>query len=173
MKKYYLIFATLVACLGILFIWDNKSEPIEKSAIYQKAFIGIKSHASLNLGEEGYGTSEKSGLIVDSIEPNSPASKAHIMTGDLLIKIDNNRLISVDDLQDYLMVNKPGKKAVLIYIREGKKKKNAIVLGSKESKIATSKFHWDYAGLNQLSVAQEQTQKEGKKIFVGLFGSET
>jgi serine protease Do len=48
------------------------------------------------------GLPERDGLLVGGVEPDSPAAKAGLRRGDLLVALDGRPLASVDDLQDRL-----------------------------------------------------------------------
>ncbi len=65
---------------------------------------------------------ESQGLIVRAVSPNSPAAKAAIKTGDVIVKAGDQTLKSIQDLIQCVQQAKE-KDLVLQIIREGKKQK--------------------------------------------------
>lgn len=71
-----------------------------------------------------------SGVIVVSVEDGTPAAKAGLKPGDVIIKVDNNNTTSVGYLRYYLYNHNIGDKVSISFIREGKVKTTDIILGS-------------------------------------------
>ena len=59
------------------------------------------------------------GVLVVSIEPDSPAKEAGIREGDLLISYDGQPVASLDDLHRYLTVQRIGTSADVTILRKG------------------------------------------------------
>jgi S1-C subfamily serine protease len=109
------------------------------------------------------------GQIVTSVESKSPAEKAGIKAGDILLTLDANALYSRDDLLDFVAAAKPGAK-VKAAVRRGEKDETVeIELGRRKA----AAFPWEFAGLAQLDAAREAAKKAGKRVLVGLSGAET
>jgi S1-C subfamily serine protease len=60
------------------------------------------------------------GIIIDEILPNSPAEKAGLKPGDIIIKIDNQEIESMNQLKKILYKYKKGDRATLAVIRNNK-----------------------------------------------------
>lgn len=76
-----------------------------------------------------------SGVLVISIEPNSPAQKAGLLEGDLIVGYDRQPISGIDDLHKALTENAVGATAALTIIRHTEKITFDIV--PQESKIKT------------------------------------
>lgn len=118
------------------------------------------------------------GQEVLSVEPASPAEKAGLRPGDVLLRAGGMDLYSRDDLQDFLMVRRPGEE-VELGIREAGAAADRTVRVKLEGKASAreaasgSRFRWEFAGRAQLPDALAKARAEGKLVLVGLSGAET
>ena len=70
----------------------------------------------------------KSGVVVGNVEANSPASKAGLQKGDVIIKIANNDIINISKLKYYLYQYNIGDTIEVTFIRNNENKKVNIKL---------------------------------------------
>jgi S1-C subfamily serine protease len=68
-----------------------------------------------------YHLPSETGLLVLSVEPNSPASRAQLREGDLVIALDEHHVSGIDDLHRLLTVDRVGVKSRLTIIRQTQK----------------------------------------------------
>lgn len=73
-----------------------------------------------------------SGVVVTSVEQNSPAEKAGISSGDVIIKLNDDEITSIAFLRYYLYNYEPGDKINVTYIRDGKQKTTLVTLRASE-----------------------------------------
>lgn len=71
-----------------------------------------------------------SGVIVHEVEKNSPADKAGLKAGDIIVKINEYDIQSIGYLRYYLYNYQPGDSIDLTYLRNGDLKTSKIILGS-------------------------------------------
>jgi S1-C subfamily serine protease len=64
-----------------------------------------------------YGLSAESGVFVVSIEPNSPAQRAGLVEGDLIVAFDGQPVAAIDDLHRMLTDKQVGVEAELVVLR--------------------------------------------------------
>jgi len=69
------------------------------------------------------------GIYVKSVEDFSPAEKANIKPGDVIIKINNIDITTMDELNEEKNKHKVGDKIKLTVIRDGKEKNVKLTLG--------------------------------------------
>lgn len=69
----------------------------------------------------------ETGVLVISTEPNSPASKAGLIQGDVIVGFEDQTIASIDDLHRRLTEDKVGVRSQLIVIRGTEKLEVAIV----------------------------------------------
>ncbi len=113
------------------------------------------------------------GQMVDSVDEDGPAAKAGLARGDAIVKMHDIRIYSLDQIIDILRVTKPGTVVTLVVKRATtyKQEELKLTLGERESK--EKRIGWEYAGVEQVEAALAQAKKDGKKLLVGLSGSET
>lgn len=116
------------------------------------------------LGVEVY-NNEDGDIVVSNIINNSPASKAGLKQGDILIKY-NNKSIKKTDISDFVKIVKENtsKDTTLTYVRDGKENvitisKNNIELRSVDSQT----FNDGKDGYIYISVFASNTQKQFKE----------
>jgi serine protease Do len=66
------------------------------------------------------GVDHARGCTVTAVNPNMPAAKAGVKTGDLIVKIDGKGFEGLDSLFDHVQSKKPGDKLKLSIQRNGK-----------------------------------------------------
>lgn len=74
------------------------------------------------------------GMLVMQVEKDSPADKAGIKSGDLLLKISNQKLSRSSDLTVTVGNAKPGDKLPVSILRNGKTIEKTITVGKRNSK---------------------------------------
>ena len=74
-----------------------------------------------------------SGMLVHSVEPESPAARAGITTGDVIIGLDNQPVSGVDDLHRILTEEKVGVRTIVTLIRQTRKLDLTIVPAERRS----------------------------------------
>ena len=70
---------------------------------------------------------QETGILVISVEPDSPAQRAGLLEGDLLIAYDNEPLATVDSLHRVLTENRIGMAGKLTVFRHGETREHTIV----------------------------------------------
>jgi S1-C subfamily serine protease len=74
---------------------------------------------------------EKTAAIVVEVEPDSPAQKAGIMIGDLLIAFGPQAISRVEDVHAFLAAEAIGKPVVVKFIRGGAAQEASVVVGER------------------------------------------
>ena len=70
-------------------------------------------------------------MLLVSIEKDTPAAKAGLLLGDVIVAIDGKSLESFDQLLDVLSGESVGKKVSLDVVRAGKRHDIAVVIGER------------------------------------------
>ncbi len=76
------------------------------------------------------GLVDPSGALVAQVEPGSPADKAGILAGDVIISFDGQNILHSTDLPHIVGLIAPGKKVIATIIREGEAMNMNIVIGT-------------------------------------------
>jgi len=69
-------------------------------------------------------------IEVDAVVPGSPADRAGIIPGDLLVALDGRRLAGITDLQQSLDGDAIGGRLVVTLLRDGREKQKLVVPGA-------------------------------------------
>jgi Do/DeqQ family serine protease len=100
------------------------------SSVVRRPWLGAKLQAVTPEIAEGLGLKRPAGALVASVAPKSPAARAGLKTGDLLVAVDGQ---PVDDPNafDYRFATKPlGGQAQLGIVRTGRESRLAVALES-------------------------------------------
>ena len=73
---------------------------------------------------------QETGLLIVSIEADSPAAAAGMLVGDILTALDEEALEDVDELQLLLARLAPGREAKTGYVRGGEFSEGSVVIGA-------------------------------------------
>ena len=68
-----------------------------------------------------HGLEVESGVFVTSVEPESPAERAGLLEGDVVVEYGGARVAGIDDLHRLLSEAEPGDEALLTLVRGGQK----------------------------------------------------
>ena len=87
------------------------------------AYLGIQ--VSTPVSAQGAGVAE--------VKPNTPASRAGLKAGDVIIRLGDRTITSPDDLSSVIDASKPGESLGVTYIRGGKQHTVTVKLGTRPS----------------------------------------
>ena len=88
---------------------------------------------------ESIGLGSATGVLVSAVEPDSPAAKAGLQAGDVIVQFNGTKIDKVSDLPRLVGNTKPGSKASLTIFRRGKQQQLAITVAdvpADESQLA-------------------------------------
>jgi serine protease Do len=78
----------------------------------------------------------KSGVLVQEVQPGSPADRAGIKPGDVIQSIDGRNVKNGDDLVNEIASRRPGSTAVLGYLRNGQSQQTTVTVGDRDRVFA-------------------------------------
>ena len=78
---------------------------------------------------ESFGLAKPAGALVSAVEKGSPAEKAGIEAGDVILKFDSKPVASSEDLPRLVGATKPGSKALVQIMRNKVAKEVTVVVG--------------------------------------------
>lgn len=100
-------------------------------------YLGVGLHpVAIPALREKLGLTAESGLILLSVEPESPASASGWLVGDILISLDGKRVSDIDELQTALRGNAVGRTLKAILLRGGELVETQIVVSEREKKAS-------------------------------------
>ncbi len=136
-----------------------------------ETWLGVYSQTIDEDLKEAFGLDSDSGAIIKYVVPDSPADKAGLKQGDIIIRVGDRILSGSDDLANAVRALKPGDEVDIAIIRDGNEKSIAATLGSDvedDSKIK-SKFKWfGNSGTNPQTYMFQGYDKSRSYIGVNL-----
>lgn len=95
----------------------------------QSGYLGIGVQSALLPEAMAASLGQEAGLLIVSVEPDSPAAAAGMLVGDILTALQGEPLEDVDDLQALLMRLQAGSDVTTSYVRGGELRKGSVVVG--------------------------------------------
>src|SRR5205809_6756938 len=149
----------------------------EKGPKVPVTYLGVETSQVPDVVSEQLGLAKGLGLVVDYVEPNSPAAAAGIQQNDILKMLNDQILIEPSQLRKLLQTFSDGAEVTLTILRKGQEQKVTVKLARKEVPQRRSAFpggnhdgHWDFDDTGDLGgQMQEQMQnlKEQLKEQLG------
>ena len=95
---------------------------LESKGKVVRGMIGVQVQNVTPELAKSFGMSEPKGALVAQVNPDSPADKAGIHRGDIIIEFNGHPIHEMNELPRMVAETAPGSKAALKVLREGKEK---------------------------------------------------
>ena len=95
-----------------------------------RGWIGVQIQPVTSEIAEGMGLKNASGALVSEPQPNSPAAKAGIESGDVITSVDGNSVTDARDLARRISTMAPGTSVKLGMLHQGQEKTVTVTLGT-------------------------------------------
>lgn len=103
-----------------------------------RGYIGIYGEDVSPEMAEMLGAKGHKGVVVNNIVKDSPAEKAQLQTGDIIIKKDGKAIDNWDNFRNEVAKIPPGQKITLTVVRDGKEKDVEVELAAREPQTASA-----------------------------------
>jgi len=107
-----------------------------KSGLWTKfesrKYIGVSLQVLNQDLSDYFGVKDGVGLLIAKVTKDSPAEKAGLKVGDVIISADSQQVETIDDLIDIIQDKEKGEKIVIEYIRDKKKRKQEVEIVQEE-----------------------------------------
>ncbi len=132
----------------------------------QRAFLGVNiANVSAELAKEQDLSTNAGVYVVDAIE-NGAAAEAGIERGDVIVKVDDNKVTKMAELLEQIGRKRPGDKASITVYRGEKQRTFTVTLKNKQG--TTELLQKDEMLTNELLGAQFDELTQGEKRKYGL-----
>ncbi len=122
---------------------------------------------------KSFGLSKAEGVLVAEVAEDSPAAKGGMKAGDVILKLNGQKVTDVGELRNKIALTPPGTKVTFEILRDGKRKKLKIVIEEKPGTTAVSINRHNILKKIGLAVqeltpdlAQQFGYKEGQGVLI-------
>ncbi|WP_137920255.1 DegQ family serine endoprotease [Hydrogenophaga sp. 2FB] len=108
------------------------SDQLRATGRVTRGRIGVQIDQVSKDVAESIGLGQPKGALVRGVEPNSPAAKAGVEPGDIILKFDGKEIDKSIDLPRLVSNTKPGNKSSMTVFRRGSQRELAITVAELE-----------------------------------------
>lgn len=126
------------------------AQQLRATGSVQRGFLGVNIGDVDDAAAEALKLGKNEGAAITRVLPKSPADKAGLQAGDIVLQFNGEKVEGSRDLQRRTSATKPGDKSSLSILRSGKQLTVSVVTGSEKE-------------IEKLSKAQEQSQSADLK----------
>jgi len=120
---------------------------------------------------ESFGTSSGEGILVAQVVEDSPADKAGLKQGDVIISYRGSKVDSIGKFRNQVALTTPGSKEELIILRDGKRKTLTVKIGQQDNTLQVAKGSSqsaDEIGMTVQTVTPQLAEKYNIKAGEGV-----
>lgn len=133
-------------------------------------YLGVETSQVPNVVSEQLGLTKGLGLVVDYVEPNSPAATAGLQQNDILKMLNDQILVEPSQLRKLLQTFPEGTDVTLTILRKGQEQKLTTKLAKKEVPQRQNVFpggnhdwHWDFDETGDLDDQMQHLKQQLKE----------
>jgi len=119
-----------------------------------RGYLGISIGGISKDLQEALDLPTDKGVIVNSVQENTPAAQAGIRRGDVIVKFNGNEITDVQQFMFLVAQSSPNTKAELELVRKGERLKIPVRLGSKSEFVSAGE--------------EEKEEKKSEEKWMGL-----
>jgi len=93
----------------------------EDAAPAPSAFLGVEIISVSDVGADQLGIPGGNGVLINGVVPLSPAQKAGLARGDVIVALSNSTVKDVDRFREVMAELEPGERVRIVFIRSGKR----------------------------------------------------
>lgn len=134
--------------------------------IHKGGYLGVQIQDMTDQLRKYFKVKGDGGVLISEVVEESPAEKAGLKAGDVLIKVNDSKVKDTDDLQREIRNKKPESTVKLTLIRKGRKKTLEATLEKSDSS-----FSWTgkMPGMKNHKMHQKIMKKYGKNHDMEFF----
>lgn len=107
-----------------------------KDGKVHRGMLGIGIQDVTSELAENFGLKEVRGVLINSVTANSPAAKAGLKQGDVILSLNGSNIGDGNELRNKVSETAPNTEVTLGYLREGKEQSVKVTLSEFENKTA-------------------------------------
>jgi serine protease Do len=111
---------------------QNVMQQLIKTGAVRRAKLGVTAQGVTSDLAQSLGLKDVHGALVNSVEPNSPAAKAGIERGDVILALDGEPVTDGNSLRNRVANSQPGSTARFTINRNGREETKPVTLGERD-----------------------------------------
>jgi serine protease Do len=142
----------------------------EKGPKVPVTYLGVETSQVPDVVSEQLGLAKGFGLVVEYVEPNSPAASAGVQQNDIFKMLNDQILIEPSQLRKLLQTFPEGTEVTLTILRKGKEQKITVKLAKKEVPQRhpliprrNHDWHWDFDETGDLGEQMQELKEQLKE----------
>lgn len=140
-------------------------EQLLETGEVKRAFLGVSMQDMSPELAEAFGLKRQGGAIINQVIDGSPAEKAGIKAGDIVLAVDGKKIRNAEDLRNRVGLLPVGKKVRMTILRDGEERK--LTVDVSENQLADS----DPRAVNELLQGVTVTDLEqGNSPYINATG---
>ncbi len=130
--------------------------------------VGIRDFSAETAEALGIETDDYNGALVEEVSPESPAEKAGIEVGDVIIAVDGQKISGAGDLRTTIGLKRSGDEVEITVSRNGKKKKIDATLDELNTapELAAGDIHPGLAGAELVNYKPGSLPYRGAGVLI-------
>lgn len=103
-------------------------EQLKAEGRVTRGWLGVMIQpVTANLAKS-FGTEDEKGALISEVVAGSPAAKAGLKPGDIILTFDGKKILAMNDLSRFVAVTQVSKKVKVTYLREGKAAEATVII---------------------------------------------
>jgi serine protease Do len=142
---------------------------LDKGAV-TRGFLGIGIQSLTPDLAASFGAKHIRGVLVAEVSEDSPAERAGLKQGDLIVKLDGKAVVDIGDFRNRISLIPPGTDVELEVIRDGDAKRVEVTVGelSDQAQVASSVDTTKELGLSVQTLTEELAKSYGIGLIQGV-----
>lgn len=141
-------------------------EQIQTHGKVTRGWLGVQIQAVTPALAESFAMKKAEGALIASVVEDSPAAKAGIKVGDIILYFNDKKVTSSSQLPMLVARAKIGEKATVVVLRDGKEKAITVVIEASEADLLLGGLE-EGQGSNSLKITVEnQSDSKEKGVVV-------
>ena len=103
-------------------------EDIMEFGNVQRGILGVEGNALTGTMSKEFGVKDTEGFYINKVNKNSGAEKAGLKEGDIIKKLDNQKIGTFAELSGYINTKRPNDKINVTFVRDGNVKTVPVTL---------------------------------------------
>lgn len=105
-------------------------DDLQSTGKFHRGFMGVALQQIDNELALAFNLDKAEGTLIAEVTKDSPAEKAGIKQGDIILKLNGLPVHNISTLRNTISIMKPGSKATLLLLRNGKMINTAVEIGT-------------------------------------------